>query len=297
VGEILREGSHYNFPKIHLISHYAEQITKFGALGQFSTDVCEAMHKRFKDAYRCSNKVESTMQILKTYTRDHTFAMKDMTIATWNRIREHGDPTQGAGVQHMAYLKLQGKIDSVSNLADLEHVANLKSATRAFLVRELHTDPDALGLLERGISVYNTLQIPIPKFSGQGFVLHNAKCTEFRGKKRNDWVWVRRHVASDAGQHTLNGCIPGRLNAVFKISGKEGIVYRLAHVTLLQCRSSAVRGVEGMVQVRMLKTGGDVVVRITSIEGMVHLIPLEPGESCLVNNRIDLETWSTIYDS
>ena len=109
VDEILREGSHYNFPKIHLISLYTEQITKFGALGQFSTDISEAMHKRFKDAYRRSNKVKSTAQIVQTYTRDHTFAMKDMTIATWERIRECGDPTQGVGNQHtddQAHLKL-----------------------------------------------------------------------------------------------------------------------------------------------------------------------------------------------
>ncbi|KAF8441132.1 hypothetical protein BGX38DRAFT_1272838 [Terfezia claveryi] len=33
VDEILKDGAHYNFPKIYLISHYAEQIPKFGALG------------------------------------------------------------------------------------------------------------------------------------------------------------------------------------------------------------------------------------------------------------------------
>jgi hypothetical protein len=38
------------------------------------------------------------------------------------------------------------------------------------------------------------------------------------------------------------------------------------------------------------------VVPIAKIEGMAHLIPLEPGESWLVNNRVDLETWNTIYD-
>ena len=65
-------------------------------------------------------------------------------------------------------------------------------------------------------------------------------------------------------------------------------MYRLAHVTLLQCRSSMVQGVEGMVQVGMPSRGGGVVERIANLEGMVHLIPLEPGDSWLVNNRIDL---------
>jgi len=88
VGEILREGAHYNFPKIHLIFHYTEQIVKFGILGQFSTDIAEAMHKRFKDAYRHCNMVNATRQIITTYTRDHTFAMKDLTISAWTRIRK-----------------------------------------------------------------------------------------------------------------------------------------------------------------------------------------------------------------
>ena len=58
VDEILSEGAYYNFPKIHLISHFAEQIPKFGSLPQYSTDITEYMHKAFKDAYRRSNKVD-----------------------------------------------------------------------------------------------------------------------------------------------------------------------------------------------------------------------------------------------
>jgi len=42
--EILKDGAYYNFPKIHLISHYAEQIPKFPLLGQYSTEINETMH-------------------------------------------------------------------------------------------------------------------------------------------------------------------------------------------------------------------------------------------------------------
>jgi len=114
VGEILREGAHYNFPKIHLISHYAEQIVKFGVLGQFSTDIAEEMHKRFKDAYHRSNNVNATCQIITTYTRDHTFAMKDLMISAWTRIRELEHQIPNAGIkleEDQVYLRLQGKID------------------------------------------------------------------------------------------------------------------------------------------------------------------------------------------
>ncbi|KAF8420153.1 hypothetical protein BGX38DRAFT_1108717, partial [Terfezia claveryi] len=91
VDKILKDGAHYNFLKIHLIFHYTKQIPKFGALSQYSTDISEAMYKRFKDVYHRSNKVDATPQIITTYTRDHTFAMKDFTISAWSRIRELND--------------------------------------------------------------------------------------------------------------------------------------------------------------------------------------------------------------
>ncbi|KAF8418351.1 hypothetical protein EV426DRAFT_520186, partial [Tirmania nivea] len=109
------------------------------------------------------------------------------------------------------------------------------------------------------------LQIPVPKFSGSGFLMHVARCTgekEFRGQQRNDWVWVRRHPASGGRQpNLLNGRIPGSLNALFKLTSKEGMVYRLAHVTLLQCLGgAAVRATEGMVRVGLPTCSDGVVV-------------------------------------
>ena len=125
VDEILKDGAYYNFPKIHLISYYAEQIPKFGVLDQYSTGISETMHKAFKDAYRQSNRVNSISQIVTTYTRDHTFAMKDLTIKTWNWVREEGELTGGVGkkgAHGQVYLKLRGKIELgvVGNLAELE---------------------------------------------------------------------------------------------------------------------------------------------------------------------------------
>jgi len=155
VDKILREGVHYNFLKIHLISHYAEQIPKFGALEQFSTDISETMHKAFKDTYRRGNRVDSMSQVITTYTRDHTFAMKDLTIKMWNRVRE--EETEGVGmptIQREVYLKLWGKVElgMVSNLGDLESAivsCDLLLATRVFLTGDIRcTDSDIWSLLE-----------------------------------------------------------------------------------------------------------------------------------------------------
>ncbi|KAF8427419.1 hypothetical protein EV426DRAFT_589943 [Tirmania nivea] len=162
-------------------------------------------------------------------------------------------------------------------------LSNLKLATRGFLTRELKgADSDAVRLLDRDVRAYCALQIPVPNFSGQGFVMHIARCTEekgFRGQRRNNWVWVRRHAASGMVQsNSLNGQIPGRLNVLFKLKSKEGKVYRLAHITLLQCiGGAAARATEGMVRVGLPTCAAGVVVPIAKIEGIAHLIPLEPG--------------------
>jgi len=48
-------------------------------------------------------------QIVTTYTRDHIFAIKDLTIKTWNWVREEGKLTSRIEIkaaQGQVYLKL-----------------------------------------------------------------------------------------------------------------------------------------------------------------------------------------------
>ena len=68
-------------------------------------------------------------------------------------------------------------------------------------------------------------------------------------------------------------------------------------MTMLQCIGKvATQGVEGMVRIGWPTVEQSLVVRMAQVEGMAHLIPLEPGESCLVNNRIDHQSWNNVYD-
>ena len=167
-------------------------------------------------------------------------------------------------------------------------------------MRELRgTNSDTERLLDHEIGAYGALQIPVPKLSDQGFVLHLARCSiekRFQGTKRNDWVWVRRHSAMDtAPAGILNGRIPGRLDALFKLVSK-GLVYRLSYVTVLNCvGGAALHRAEGMLRVGFTTREAGVIIPIAKIEGVAHLIPLEPEKSWLVNNRIDVETWNTLY--
>jgi len=80
VHDFLTTGANYNFPKMHLISHFTDQINKYGSLPQYSTEICEASHKPLKDAYRCSNHLNAIPQILRTYTRVHGFSMREKNL-------------------------------------------------------------------------------------------------------------------------------------------------------------------------------------------------------------------------
>jgi hypothetical protein len=66
---------------MHMISHFAEQIQKYGQLPQYSTEIGEAYHKPLKEAYDRTNRINATAQILKIYDRDHAFAMKELNHA------------------------------------------------------------------------------------------------------------------------------------------------------------------------------------------------------------------------
>jgi len=89
VHDVLTSRANYNFPKIHLISYFADQISKYGSLPQYSTEICEALHKPLKDAYRHSNYVNAMPQIIRTYTRIHGFSIREKDLEQWIKELEH----------------------------------------------------------------------------------------------------------------------------------------------------------------------------------------------------------------
>lgn len=56
---------HFGKPKMHLLSHYREFISRMGAPDNFSTDISELLHiSNVKEAYRASNRVSFMRQVL-----------------------------------------------------------------------------------------------------------------------------------------------------------------------------------------------------------------------------------------
>jgi hypothetical protein len=61
----IRERSHFNFIKLHMLSHYREHVKRFRSIFQYSTDISELAHARqIKEAYGASKKINAAMQIL-----------------------------------------------------------------------------------------------------------------------------------------------------------------------------------------------------------------------------------------
>ncbi|KAF8443557.1 hypothetical protein BDZ91DRAFT_635518, partial [Kalaharituber pfeilii] len=42
--DLLEEEANFNFSKIHILSHYTEQIPRYGSLLQYSTEIYETYH-------------------------------------------------------------------------------------------------------------------------------------------------------------------------------------------------------------------------------------------------------------
>ena len=83
VHNILEQGT-FNFPKLHLLTHYGAQIQDFGTLPQYYTEIIEALHKPLKNAYRRSNRVDAPERILYTISRDSAIRMRELNLLSWS---------------------------------------------------------------------------------------------------------------------------------------------------------------------------------------------------------------------
>ena len=77
------KGSDFNFPKIHQLLHFGEQIRHYGSLKQWSTETGESSHRtQLKDPYNKSNRSGYIYrQIIEYYQHSDAFAIQRLNIA------------------------------------------------------------------------------------------------------------------------------------------------------------------------------------------------------------------------
>jgi len=111
---------HFGHPKMHLVSHISESIWLMGSGDNFTTNISERLHiSNVKEAYRSTNKVNYTRQMLKHNDRSTALDYKEETLS---------------------YLALQGwyDIESAKVLNLLSAANKPRNTRRAHLLRLQH---------------------------------------------------------------------------------------------------------------------------------------------------------------
>jgi len=63
--DLIRQENHFNFIKMHYLSHFSSHVRRFRSISMYSTEIGELAHKdQIKEGYRSSNKNEAARQIL-----------------------------------------------------------------------------------------------------------------------------------------------------------------------------------------------------------------------------------------
>jgi len=333
INQALEQDSHFNFPKLHLLSHYADQIAQHWSLPQYSTEICETSHKPLKDAYRRSNHVDTMPQIINAYTRDPNFGVRELNLEYWAAR----DSDAKAAIETVLcrsrttvqFSRLKGEAVwmRLQNRVSWQEIGNLRDIGKEFMIPSIwddvvdffannvyrsSEDPDAdakASLDHMEFQVFRGVEIPIPDQDVEdknAYQLQHVRTTgslSWRGKNaRKDLVWVNlaesgvRCRTVKGRMQSFNNRLPAYLNGLFIIRYADGEIYKLAHVSLLRVIGSVTaHGPDGLATVEDSEEGSKV-VRLQSLQGAAHLIPVEPTQKWIVNNRINYHTWNAMID-
>jgi len=253
--DLIRREHHFNFIKMHYLTHFASHVWRFGSISMYSTEISELAHKdQIKDGYRRSNKNEAARQILSHYGRLHALGIRLQRMVAHSKV-EGVIVVKDSGMEMLTVPSrgtprrvLKGRMKNTSTLTELctaldIHYSNMMAEILRFIRqttaddRRLPADPAKLGLLP--VEVFAQLEIPVPDFQETDrFQIHRARCTgtkAFRnGGSRNDWVWVQ--TGGEANYGDLRGRLVARLLALCKIRNilsEAAAVHCLALVRIL----------------------------------------------------------------
>jgi len=126
--------SHFNFIKMHLLSHLCEHIRQFGNIPMYSTEIGELPHKmQIKDGWRQSNKHDAARQIVHSYCRQHAIRMR---LLNRESLKCRDDDLSGDVLHHLdspastvtvaapfvSRRVLKGRREDVSNVVDFSRI-------------------------------------------------------------------------------------------------------------------------------------------------------------------------------
>ena len=75
--DMIHGETYFNFIKMHLLSHFCDQIRQFANIPMNATEIKElAYKKQIKDRWRQSNKDDAVRQIVHSYGRQHAIRIR-----------------------------------------------------------------------------------------------------------------------------------------------------------------------------------------------------------------------------
>ena len=325
--EIMESDTHFNYPKMHLLTHFHEHVIRFGNLPMYSTEIGEYSHRtQIKEGYRHSNRNDYINQILGYYGRQqamHT-RQENLRALSHHKLAQNSDlrailalpanaTPQERILRHLRAREhgghvvedVQRRLSRFIQGLDLCQLLVTYSLLNVPIEHQIPSNKDQL--LNLPAELFNQLEVPVPSFNNyRERDIHHIRCVDsFRHQGgRHDWVWVKAGDETQFG--ALRGRLPGQVEVFFKIRDiNTEYSHRLANVRTL--RPGPDGGFpdpyHGLVTVRRGRgrPGSDfTVVNISSICGMAHIVPVFPSkesecETWLVNSRIDLSTFNNIY--
>ncbi|KAL7269693.1 hypothetical protein RUND412_007629 [Rhizina undulata] len=293
--------AHFNFIKIYMINHFEESIREYGNIPMYSTETGERAHKtHVKKPYRQTNKVDVTAQILEHERHEQVLAMHELNLRqialegfcsaelqealhlfppeykrkvnSSNQHNQHNQyhdilvfPPPHFGSSQICERQIGSKI--ATTVVHKIHIPNTKFPLAHYLQtyfqKEYHANSLTLEqIAEWKVSEYFLIRVPVNLF-----------------QEEDDWSIQILHYP------------------VFKQ------IYTLAVVEPLSpVNSGQPHEHHGLVRVckpRLQPSQEDLwVINVECIGGIVHLIPMIPGEEgvgaqWLVNSYIDLETYTS----
>jgi len=231
--DLVRGESHFNFIKMHLLSHFCDHICQFGNIPIDSTDIGELADKtQIKDGWHQFYKNHAAGQIVHSYGRQHGIRMGLLNLESL-KCRDAG--LSGDVLHHLARTAstvtaaapgvrrrvLKGLREDVSNVVDFSRISGV---SLEIIYRELipysrhnlhaaHRHPEDHAMLRPlPVELHTQLEIPVLAFQvADVYEIYRARSTSdlhFRNQgSRNDWVWVQ------AGMEEMYGALRDRLPA------------------------------------------------------------------------------------
>jgi len=301
----------FNFLKIHLMSHWAERVRRYGALQQYSAERHEQTHKmNLKDGWNASNhNLNYLPQVITFQRRIIYFEIRELNLQVLGQHRENSAaackvlpsgadlaaPQSPQSYAKPEFMGPQNRRDGkhpdamikdfralLDNTQDATHRAAIFSGTQEFIKHKsrnkMYISDEQLHAME--LCIYHGIKVQVEGLGGER-ISQMSRCTRSQsrhgGDRQNDWVWVKQRPGRCYG--ALNGHLPWQLQRLFKIKlqNQDGafVEYWLAMaLTTIPGNSGNLDPVSKFVQVR--KAPAAVALQVFSVGNIVGCAQVIP---------------------